>query len=354
MTKLFEPTALGSVSLKNRIVMAPLTRSRAINNLPNEMMKEYYTARATAGLIITEGTSPSPNGLGYPRIPGMFNTEQAQGWKQITDSVHAAGGKIFMQLMHTGRISHPLNMPEGTQVLAPSAKAVSGQMWTDQKQLQDYPTPKEMTIQNIVEAEREYVKAAKLAIEAGFDGVELHAANGYLLEQFLNPKSNLREDAYGGTPEKRMKFVLEVAGSVAKAIGSDKVGIRVSPYGTHGDMGAFDGVDAFYTTLAKELSDLELAYIHVVDHEAMGAPPVSPEVKTLIRKNFRGSYIMSGGYDLKKAEADLQAGRGDLVAFGRPFLANPDLVQKLKQGAPLKEPDLSKNYTPGPEGYTQL
>lgn len=351
---LFEPLELGKIKLKNRIVMAPMTRSRATEGLANGMMLEYYSLRASAGLIITEGISPSVNGLGYARIPGLFNEQQANSWKPITDSVHKKGGRIFIQLMHTGRVSHPLNMPTGSKIVAPSAIQLSGKTWTDQSSQQDYPVPKAMTTAEIREAVQEYVKSAELAIQAGFDGVEIHGANGYLVEQFLNPKPNQRTDEYGGSAENRMRFALEVAEGMAKKIGGERVGIRLSPYGVFNDTGAFEGVDQFYGDLAKKLSNIGLVYIHVVDHSSMGAPTVSPEVKELIRKNFQGKYILSGGYDVKRAEKDLEEKKGDLVAVGRPFISNPNLVELWKEDKAMKESDPSTYYTPGPLGYTQI
>jgi N-ethylmaleimide reductase len=348
---LFQSTKLGSMTLANRIVMAPMTRSRATGNVPNELLVRYYSARASAGLIITEGTSPSINGLGYPRIPGMFNQRQLEGWRSVTAAVHNRGGKIFVQLMHTGRVSHPLNMSSSAKILAPSAIQLSGQMWTDQSGLQNYPTPIEMSKADIQTTIQEFVDSAELAMAAGFDGVELHAANGYLLEQFLNPKTNQRKDEYGGTAEGRSKFTLEVAGAVAKAIGAKKVGIRLSPYGVFNDTGPFDGIDEFYADLAKKFSTLGLVYIHVVDHSGMGAPPVSAKVKQMIRENFNGIYILSGNYNAERAEIDLQEKKGDLVAFGRPFIANPDLVEKLKEGTNLLQADPNTFYTPGEIGY---
>lgn len=220
--KLFTPAKIGSLALKNRIVMAPMTRCRAIENIPNALMAEYYKQRSGAGLIITEGTSPSPNGLGYARIPGIFNTEQVEGWKKITAEVHQNGSKIMVQLMHSGRISHPLNMKEGTQILAPSAVKAAGQMWTDSQGLQDFIVPKEMTAQDLEQTKTEFVVAAKNALMAGFDGVELHSANGYLLEEFLSPISNIRKDNYGGSIENRCRFVIEVVTAVAQAIGKEK------------------------------------------------------------------------------------------------------------------------------------
>ena len=332
--------------------MSPLTRSRATENIPNDLMVQYYTQRAGAGLIITEGTSPSPNGLGYPRIPGLFSQAQVQGWKKVTDSVHAKGGKIFVQLMHTGRVSHPANLPKDAKILAPSAIKISGQMWTDSAGLQDYPVPTEMSEAEIKTAIQEYIKSAELAMQAGFDGVELHAANGYLLEQFLNPNANKRTDQYGVSAENRMRFTLDVARGVAEKIGAKKLGIRVSPYGVFNDTGAFEGIDAFYGDLAKKLSDIGLLYIHVVDHSSMGAPAVNPNVKKQIRENFKGTYILSGGYDAKRAEHDLAENKGDLVAFGRPFISNPNLVEKMRDGTELKESNPTTYYTPGPKGYT--
>lgn len=349
---LFSSFRLGDLQLKNRVVMAPMTRSRALGNLPNELMAEYYGNRAEAGLIITEGTSPSPNGLGYSRIPGLFNKEHVNGWKKVTSAVKQKGGTIFLQMMHTGRVSHPLNLPQGARVLAPSAIGMSGEMWTDQKGKQPFPVPKEMTGEEVEQAKGEFLRSAEMAMEAGFDGIELHAANGYLLEQFLNPSSNQRKDRYGGSSEGRMRFLLEIVEEASSRIGSKKIGVRVSPYGVFNDMSSFSGIDVFYGELAKHLRDRNVAYIHVVDHAAMGAPQVPDSVKIQIRESFAGPYILSGGYETaEKADADLKKGLGDLVVFGRPFLANPDLVQKLKSRAPLLPPDFEHFYTPGREGY---
>lgn len=349
---LFTPTQFGSLSLKNRIVMAPLTRSRAIGNLPNALMEQYYRLRANAGLIITEGTSPSPNGLGYARIPGLFNEEQVQGWRRVTDGVHQAGGRIFVQLMHTGRVSHPSNMPVGASVLAPSAVAVPGEMWTDADGMQPHPAPYEMSEADIAQSIAEYAASAKLAMQAGFDGVELHAANGYLIDQFLNTSSNQRNDRWGGNVENRIRFAVEVAKATVAAIGAERVGMRISPYGVFNAQVPDSEMDAVYLRLIDELNALGLLYIHVVDHSAMGAPEVSPELKAKIRAAFKGQYILSGGYDAVRADADLGAQLGDLVAFGRPFISNPDLVSKLKSNQELVAPDFATFYTPGEKGYT--
>ena len=351
--KLFEPTKLGNLELKNKIVMSPMTRSRAIGNIPNDLMAEYYGQRASAGLIITEGTSPSPNGLGYSRIPGCFSKEQVEGWKKTTEAVHKAGGKIFLQLMHTGRISHSLNLPESAQIIAPSAVKPAGQIWTDTEQMQDFPIPKQMDDHDLLLTLTEFVASSSHAIEAGFDGVELHAANGYLLEQFLSPVSNTRTDKYGGSIENRCRFVLDVAAAVVEAIGKEKTGIRLSPYGVANDMPHYPEIDETYTYLAEELNKLGLVYLHLVDHSAMGAPEVPSEIKGIIRTRFKNMLILSGGYDKERAEADIESGRADLIAFGRPFINNPDLVARLKNDWPLSETlTMDLFYTPGEKGYT--
>ncbi|MEM6927007.1 MAG: alkene reductase [Myxococcota bacterium] len=350
--QLFQPLTLGDLELSHRIVLSPLTRSRAIDNVPNALMAEYYTQRAAGGLLITEGTAPHPNGLGYPRIPGIYSDAQVDGWRKVTDSVHAAGGRIFVQLMHVGRIGHPHNLPEGAELVAPSAVAAPGEMYTDAAGPQPHPVPREMTEDDVQVALDGYVHAARQAIAAGFDGIELHGANGYLIDQFLHPNTNLRTDAWGGSPEARNRFAIEAARRTAEAIGASKVGIRLSPFGVFNGIQPFDELPAQYASLAGELGKLGLAYVHLVDHSAMGAPEVPWEVKTAIREAFGGPIILSGGYDRARAEADLQAGRGELVAFGRPYLANPDLVHRLRNDLPLNDPRPDLFYTPGPEGYT--
>jgi len=351
--KLFTPIKIGKLSLQNRVVMAPMTRCRALGNIPNELIAKYYEQRSGAGLIITEGTSPSPNGLGYARIPGIFNKEQVEGWKKTTSAVHKKGAKIVVQFMHSGRIGHPFNMPEGAQILAPSAVKPAGQMWTDSAQLQDFPVPKAMTSEDLLQTKAEFVAAAHNAIEAGFDGVELHAANGYLLEQFLSPVSNIRTDNYGGSVINRSRFVLEVVAAVAEAIGKEKTGIRVSPYGVASDMPHYPQIDATYSYLSEQLNILGIAYMHLVDHSAMGAPTVPLETKKMIRNNFKNTIILSGGYDAERAETDIESGLGNLVAFGRPFINNPDLVERLKNNWPLST-DLKMDlfYSADAKGYT--
>ena len=349
---LFSSYTLGSLRLKNRIVMAPMTRSRAINNIPNDLMVTYYSSRADAGLIITEGVAPSPDGLGYARIPGLYNEVQAKAWKDVTDTVQANGGKIVVQLMHTGRIAHPLNLPDEGIVKGVSAVAAANtQMYTDQEGMKSLPVPKELNIDEIAGVIAEFVKSALLAIEAGFDGVELHGANGYLLDQFLNSASNHRTDKYGGSPEKRNRFVLEVAAAVAKTIGKDKTGIRLSPYGAFNDMRPDENTERQYRQLAAGLKEIGIAYIHTVDHSSMGAPTVPDTIKEGIREAFGGTILLSGGYDVARAEAELEAGKGELVAFGRPFISNPDLVKRIALGAELAQPDFGTFYTPGEKGY---
>ena len=349
---LFESFALGSMTLANRTVMAPMTRSRALNNQPSELMAQYYAQRASAGLIVTEGTSPSPNGLGYARIPGLFSPEQVHGWQQVTQAVHQAGGKIFVQLMHTGRVSNQANLPAGAKVLGPGAEVCAGEVWTDASGMQAYSAPTPMSDSDIAQAIDEYAQAAKLAMRAGFDGIELHAANGYLMEQFLNANVNQREDGYGGSAQGRNRFTLEVAAACVKAIGADKVGIRISPYGVFNGTGAFEGLEEQFLALTRELSTLGLVYLHLVDHSAMGAPPVPAAFKQHLRAAFAGTFIAVGGFDAPSAQQVLQAKAADLIAFGRPFISNPDLVARLKTGAATTPPDMATFYTPGEKGYT--
>lgn len=350
---LFTPLSEPSLPLRNRIVMAPMTRSRAVDhNTPNALMAEYYGQRASAGLIVTEGTSPSPNGLGYARIPGLFTEAHVQGWKQVTDAVHAQGGKIFVQLMHTGRVSHVANLPAGAEVLAPTAEVCPGEMFTDTQGMQPHSAPRAMTEDDIAHAVAEYARSAQLAIDAGFDGVELHAANGYLIEQFLNANVNHRTDGYGGGIEGRNRFALEVVRATVAAIGADKVGIRLSPYGVFNGMGAYPEVEAQYLALTEALAQLGILYVHLLDHSALGAPPVPAELKLRLREAFQRTFILAGGFDRAGAQRALQSGHADLIAFGRPFIANPDLVERLQRHAGLNPVDMATFYTPGAKGYT--
>jgi len=350
---LFEPFVARSLQLSNRAVMAPMTRSRAVDaNTPNALMAEYYGQRASAGLIITEGVAPSPNGLGYARIPGLYNDAQVRGWRKVTQAVHAKGGKIVIQFMHTGRVAHVANLPAGAEVVGPGAVACPGEMYSDSLGMRPHSVPRAMTERDIAHAVGEYAQSARLALEAGFDGIELHAANGYLIEQFLNANVNQRTDGYGGSIEGRNRFAIEVARAAAQAIGADKVGVRLSPCGVFNGSGAFPDVEAQYVALAREFSALGLLYLHVLDHSAMGAPPVPAELKAKLRTCFKGPFILAGGFDRASAESALTEERADLIAFGRPFLANPDLVQRMRVNAPLNAPDMATFYTPGPKGYT--
>ena len=351
--KLFSAYKSGILDLQNRVVMAPLTRSRAIGNIPNDLMAEYYRQRSGAGLIITEGTSPSPNGLGYPRIPGIFSKEQVEGWKKITTAIHAGGAKVFIQLMHTGRISHVLNLPEGGRVLAPSAVKAAGKIRNDSKVWLELPVPEEMFGEDIQSAIKEYTLASENALEAGFDGVEIHGANGYLPEEFLSPLTNQRTDHYGGSVANRCRFVVEVVNAVSNAIGKEKTGIRLSPYGVASDMSHYPEIDETYQFLAREFNDAGICYIHLVDHSSTGAPVVPEEIKRMFRDRFRNTLILSGGYDKMRAEADLVKNSGDLIAFGKPFINNPDLVERMKNNWPLST-ELHKDlfYSAGEKGYT--
>lgn len=354
MTKnLFAPMSLGDLQLPNRVVMAPMTRCRATtDHVPTPVMAEYYAQRADAGLIISEGIGPDANGCGYARIPGLWNKDQVAGWMVVTDAVHAAGGRIAAQLMHTGRVGHPLNMSEGGELLGPSAVATPGEMYTDQQGMQPYPEPRAMTASEVKDAVQAYVTSARLAIAAGFDMVELHGANGYLIDQFLTPGVNVRDDEWGGSIERRGRFALAVADAVSAAIGAQRTGIRLSPRGAFNGITPWPEVEADFTWLAGELGSRGLAYLHIVDHSSMGAPAPGDDLKAAMREAFGGTVILSGGYDGARADADLAAARGELVAFGRPFISNPDLVARLRDGAELAAPDHATFYTPGAAGYT--
>jgi N-ethylmaleimide reductase len=350
---LFEPFTLRSLKLVNRFVMAPMTRSRASpQHMPDALMADYYCQRATAGLIISEGTSPSANGLGYARIPGLYDTAQMQAWRTTTDAVHAHGGKIFLQLMHCGRVAHVANLPTGAEVLGPDTVACPGEMYTDRLGMQPHSQPRAMTIHDIARVKEEYVHSASLAVQAGFDGVELHGANGYLIEQFLNPRINSRTDLYGGDIEARNRLALEIASATIGAIGADKVGMRLSPYGVANGTGDFPELQRQFLALAHGLSALGLLYLHHVDHTSMGAPPMPADFTRALRDTFNGAFILSGGFDRVRAEQALRDKHGDLIAFGRPFLANPDLVERMRKDVALNAPDVATFYTPGTKGYT--
>ena len=349
MEKLFMPFEKGSLRLKNHFVMAPMTRSRAIDNLPNDLMATYYAQRSDAGLIITEGTSPTPEGLGYPRIPGIFSDQQVTGWKKTTDAVHQSGAKIFLQLMHTGRIGHTANLPAGLKIVGPSDIKAAGEIYTDSQGMQEHSIPVALTANGIQQVIDGFVIAAKNAVEAGFDGVELHAANGYLLEQFLNPNINNRTDDYGGTILNRSRFIIEVATKIAAAIGEDKLGIRFSPFSTRGDLQPYenDDITKTYFHLSTELNKLGITYVHLSIN-----PAIPEETYQAIHLAFSNTIIYCNDFTAEKAEAKLKNGSADLVAFGRSFLANPDFAERIKKNAVLNEVDFTTLYTPDAAGYT--
>ncbi len=347
--KLLEPYHKNGLSLKNHLVMAPMTRSRAIDNIPNELMAAYYAQRSGAGLIVTEGTAPAPEALGYPRIPGIFSKAQVEGWKKTTAAVHKNNSKIFLQLMHTGRIGNTENLPEGVDLVGPDSRQAAGQMFTDTKGLQEMSEPRVLTTAEVEKINAEHVVAAQNAVEAGFDGIEVHGANGYLVEQFLNPKINSRDDAYGGSVENRAKFVVDVVTKISEAIGKEKVGIRFSPYNDFNDQAFYDReeVHQTYSYLATALNKIGICYIH------LAATPNNPE-KTFeaIRENFNGTIIICNGLTPESAEEKITDGSADLAAFARLFLANPDLPKRIEQKAELNTPDATTFYTPDAKGYT--
>lgn len=331
--------------------MAPMTRCRATaQHIPTEIMTQYYAMRASAGLIITEGVGPSLNGTGYARIPGIYNEAQKLGWKSVAKAVHENGGKIFMQLMHCGRVSHSLNMEPGSRILAPSALAHQGKLYTDSKGEQECPVPEAMTLNDIAETKREFFNATKMALEAGMDGVELHAANGYLIEQFLRPCSNQRNDAYGKDRYGRTRFLMELVSDLQTLNAPQKVGVRLSPFGVFNGMQDYESMAEDYLWLAQELKS-RVAYLHIVDHSSMGAPEVPKTFKRNMKTAFGGPIILCGGYDAQTAQRDLDDSLCDLVAVGRPFISNPRLLNQWKEGAPLEAPQFATFYTPGPAGY---
>jgi N-ethylmaleimide reductase len=325
--------------------MAPMTRSRAdADGVPGELIALYYAQRASAGLIISEGVYPSAMGKGYPRTPGIINETQAAAWKRVAGAVHAKGGRIFMQIMHCGRISHPALLPDGEQPVAPSPIRPAGQVWTDTGP-QDFVTPRALGLDEIAAVIDSYRAATRRALQAGFDGVELHAASGYLPEQFLSSGSNCRTDQYGGPVENRARFILETLAAMIAEAGGGRVGIKISP-----EMNFNDISDAHpretYTWLVDHLRGLDLAYLHVA---LFGA---DTGYHALLRPRFDGVYFLGGGLDQTKAETALDEGRADAVVFGNAFIANPDLPERFRQGAPLNTPDKTTFYSPGAQGYT--
>ena len=349
---LFSPIQLGPYTLHNRMAMAPMTRNRAgAGNVPQPLNVEYYAQRASAGLIITEGSQIAADAVGYPATPGIHSTEQVAGWKRVTDAVHARGGHIFLQLWHCGRVSHSSMLPGGKLPVAPSAIKLSGQTLTYQG-MQDYAIPHALALAEIPAIIEQYRTAAKNALDAGFDGVEVHGANGYLLDQFLRDGSNKREDAYGDTVSKRARLMLEVADAVCKVWGGNRVGIRLSPLQPFNDMHDSQPEETF-SYAVRELNRFGLAYLHITEM-GMDKPGAAGPAFDLgkLRKIWKGVYMTNSGYDLARANAALGANKADMVSFGVPFLANPDLPARFAKGAPLNTPDQATFYGGNEKGYT--
>ncbi|MCK9800900.1 alkene reductase [Pseudomonas sp. MAFF 302030] len=342
---LLSPTQIGSLPLKNRMIMAPLTRSRAgAGDVPTPSVVEYYRQRASAGLIITEGSQISAQGKGYMRTPGIFTHEQVAGWQQVTDAVHAQGGRIFLQLWHVGRLSHSLVQLNHNLPVAPSAIKADGEIYTPEG-LKPYELPRALELDEIPGVIADFRQAAEHAKRAGFDGVEIHGANGYLIDQFLRDGTNARTDLYGGPVEHRARFLKEVVESVIEVFGASRVGVRLSPIFSYFSMSDSDP-QATFNHVANMLSRYGLAYLHVVE---LGAEPFNfSEMKS----RFDGTYIANGGYDAERAGAALASGEADLVSFGSAFLANPDLVERFRRGAPLNQADPSTFYQGEERGYT--
>jgi N-ethylmaleimide reductase len=349
-SKLFSPFRLGELELKNRMVMAPMTRSRALEgNVPNPLATTYYVQRASAGLLITEATQVSPQGVGYIRTPGMHSPEQVRGWRKLVDSVHQAGGVIYAQLWHVGRISHP-EFHGGALPVAPSALAAEGTVFTS-KGMTPMVTPRALATSELPDLVEQFRLAAQNAKEAGFDGIELHGANGYLLDQFLRESSNQRTDAYGGSIENRARLPLEITEAVAGVWGAGRVGYRIAPFFSMFSMSDSRPVETF-TYFAQKLSQLGLGYLHVAEplpRDPTGAPTrLSPS----LREVFKGAFIVNGGYDAHTGEQAVASGQTDLVAYGVPFLANPDLPERYKRGGPFNTPDRNTFYAGEEKGYT--
>ncbi|ABD86930.1 alkene reductase [Rhodopseudomonas palustris] len=350
-TKLFESYKLGPITLSNRTVMAPLTRNRAVAGfVPNPLAIEYYGQRASAGLLITEASQISQQGQGYQDTPGIYSKEQVAGWRKVTDEVHKKGGKIFIQLWHVGRISHVDLQPNHGAPVAPSAIRAKTKTYVG-GQFADVSEPRALELNEIPGIIADYRKAAANAIEAGFDGVEIHGANGYLLDQFARESSNKRTDAYGGGIENRAKLMLEVSKAVVEEIGAERTGIRISPVTPANDV-SDSNPQALFDYIVDELNKLKLVYIHVIEGSTGGPRDNLPFDYASLRKRFHGTYIANNAYDLALANKVLDADEADLIAFGKLFIANPDLVERLRRGGPFNEPDKATFYGGGAKGYT--
>jgi len=344
---LFEPVRLGALELANRVVMAPMTRSRAGNgDAPTDLNVEYYRQRASAGLIVTEGAQPSPNGKGYCRTPGIYSDEQVAGWRGVTEAVHAEGGRIVVQIMHCGRVGSHLNKLPGAETVAPSAVRARGQIYTDQQGMVDFDEPRALRLEEIPAVIGEYRDATAAALRAGFDGVELHCTSGYLPAQFLSTGTNRRDDAYGGSVENRTRFAVEVLEAMSQVAGADRVGIRICPGNPFNDLHDDDPHETF-RVLLERIRPMGLAYLHVIR-----SPRKDLDAFALGRDHFGGPLIVNDGFDAASAESVLAAGAAEAVSFGRSFIANPDLVRRLREGLPLATFDVATLYTPGAKGYT--
>ncbi len=351
-TSLFSPVRFGPYQLANRIVMAPLTRSRAgAGDVPRAMTAAYYAQRADAGLIIAEATQISPQGKGYAWTPGIYSDAQVTGWKAVTDAVHAKGGRMVLQLWHVGRISHPDLQPGGQLPVAPSAIAPAGIEAFTETGMKPIPTPRALETDELPGIVADYRKAAANALAAGFDGVEVHAANGYLLDQFLRDGTNTRTDAYGGSIENRVRLAVEATEAVVGVWGGDRVGLRIGPVSTRNDI-ADSNPEPLFLHLVDRLNALKLGYLHVIEGITGGPREVEGAFDlSVLRKRFNGLYMVNNGYDRTLAMTAIASGAADLVAFGRPFISNPDLVERLRRGAALNAPDMATFYGGGEKGY---
>jgi N-ethylmaleimide reductase len=352
MPTLFDPVRFGDIQLANRIVMAPLTRNRATRQTPHELHVEYYRQRASAGLIITEATQIRPDGQGYFDTPGIHTPEQIAAWKQVTDAVHAEGGKIVVQLWHVGRISVNSLQPGGRQPVSSTTRAAKTRTYAAHGELVPTAEPRALRTDEIPQLIADYVDAAKNAIAAGFDGVEVHGANGYLLEQFLRDSANDRTDAYGGAIENRARLLVEVMTAIVGAIGAGRTALRLSPVTPANDIGQDSDPQALFNHVADRLAPLQLAFLEVVEGATGGPRDVAPFDYAELRRRFNGPYIANNGYDRAMALEAVAAGRADAVAIGRPFIANPDLVERLRDNLPWAAPQKETFYGGGAEGYT--
>ena len=344
---LLQPVQVGAWSLANRVVMAPMTRNRAEGRerVPSPLAARYYAQRASAGLIVTEATHAHPSGFGYLDTPGIHTAAQVAAWRRVTDAVHARGGHIVLQIWHTGRISHPSLLPGGAQPVAPSPIAPAGGLYLGSRGMVPFETPRALALDELPAIVASFAHGARQAREAGFDGIEIHGANGYLLDQFLRDGSNHRTDDYGGSVANRARLLLEAVDAAAAAIGADRVGVRVSPFNPYNSMVDSDPATTF-TYVAGELATRDLAYLHVLDPAPQGARLTDP-----IRAAYPGTLMVNGGYDRASAEAVLRAGRADLVSFAAAYIANPDLVERFAEGAPLAAGDRATYYAGGSRGY---